>query len=585
MTLLTTIKSLGASAAGSLDSAQVAAIAAVGDLDSSAVTTIASASALTVYDSIGALPVTSLTAGDQAYVTATSRLYLSNGSGWYNVALINATPTLSLSASGTIALASDGTPTTITMTAADSDGDNANLVLSLESGGDLFKFATVSQDSSVVTITPRSEDSAVSLGYDGSATLTFKASDGISQGTVQNTFTLAFSVNWSSVSFTTNAFYSYDPTSSSQSATYFGQVVRISKDNSRILCGAEGGGVLKGVLYIYRRSGATYVNEATFYPGTNNAGNLPTHSNSSAASFAHSFDMDDAGERIVANYNGFHTGSHSNHGAVVILKRNTSNNTWAAESGWLYQNQNANSAYFGYRQCIDGSGTYMVAMQSHLNPLAGAGHLWKRTNTTWNYVGSFTGSGVASGDQFGLQGCRMDATGTRIAVIGNHAKGELWIMRRDSTNFAATELATSDLGYVRSVSISGDGNYVVVGDEIAHNVFVYVRSGTSWSLQQTINVNTTSFGYGLDIDETGDTLVIGTRDGAPSRIYVYTRSGTTWSSQRIIDESGYDAGDYFNSFGEVAINGDADTLVGAGWYVTVGSSGQAGAGIMKTYAT
>ena len=138
----------------------------------------------TVYNSVSALPSTGLTSGDQAFVESAgasgqSRLYISNGSGWYNVALINATPRLTLSSSGTIALASDGTATTITMTALDSDNASANLTLSIESGGDLFKFATVSQDSSVVTITPRTEDSAVALGYDGSATLTFKASDGM----------------------------------------------------------------------------------------------------------------------------------------------------------------------------------------------------------------------------------------------------------------------------------------------------------------------------------------------------------------------------------------------------------------------
>ena len=126
----------------------------------------------TVYNSVSALPSTGLTSGDQAFVESAgasgqSRLYISNGSGWYNVALINATPRLTLSSEGTIALASDGTATTITMTALDSDNASANLTLSIESGGDLFKFATVSQDSSVVTITPRTEDSAVALGYDG----------------------------------------------------------------------------------------------------------------------------------------------------------------------------------------------------------------------------------------------------------------------------------------------------------------------------------------------------------------------------------------------------------------------------------
>ncbi len=162
-------------------------------LDSAQVTTIASASGMTVYSTIDNLPTTGLTVGDQAYVSANQRMYISNGSGWYNVALINATPSLTLSPSGVIGLSNEGVAQTVTVTAVDSDNADASLVLSVESGGDFFKLATVSQDSSVFTITPRSEDSATALGFDGSATLTFKASDGIAFGTSTNTFTLSFS--------------------------------------------------------------------------------------------------------------------------------------------------------------------------------------------------------------------------------------------------------------------------------------------------------------------------------------------------------------------------------------------------------
>jgi len=162
-------------------------------LDSAQVTTIASASGLTVYSTLDSLPTTSLSVGDQAYVSGNNRMYISNGSGWYNVALINATPSLTLSPSGVIGLSSAGVAQTVTVTAVDSDNADASLVLSVESGGDFFKLATLSQDSSVFTITPRSEDSATALGFDGSATLTFKASDGVAFGTGTNTFTLAFS--------------------------------------------------------------------------------------------------------------------------------------------------------------------------------------------------------------------------------------------------------------------------------------------------------------------------------------------------------------------------------------------------------
>lgn len=146
---------------------------------------------LVVYDSIDVLPTSGLSAGDQALVSSNNRLYVSNGSGWYNVALVNATPTLSVSPNGTIAL-TPGSATNITVTATDSDNSNATLSLSVESGGDFFKHATLSQDSSVYTITPRSQESATALGFDGSSTLTFRATDGISQATVQNTFTLTF---------------------------------------------------------------------------------------------------------------------------------------------------------------------------------------------------------------------------------------------------------------------------------------------------------------------------------------------------------------------------------------------------------
>jgi len=535
--------------------------------------------ALEVYDSIDLLPTSGLSAGDQAFVSSNNRLYVSNGSGWYNVALVNATPVLSVSQTGTIAL-TPGSATNITVTATDSDNSNATLSLLVESGGDFFKFATLSQDSSVYTITPRTEDSAVALGSDGSATLTFKASDGISQATVQNTFTLAFSVNWSSVSFTTNQFYSYDPSSSGQSAGYLGQVARLAKDNSRMFGGAESGST-KGVFYVWRRSGSTYVNEAAFYPGSSNSGNLPSHNNNSGSGFANNFDVDDTGERAVVNYNAFHTGSYSTHGAVVVLKR--TNQSWAAESGWLWQNQGSNNSYFGATVCMDGTGTYIAPFMNR-NNTTGNGFLYKRTGTSWSYVGTFVGSGASSADSFGGD-ARMDSTGTRIAVLSKSSSGKLWIMRRDSTNFSTTELATGDLGEVKSVAINSDGSYVVVGDSTNKNIFVYVRSGTSWSLQQTIYLNSTSFGYGLDIDDAGEVIVTGSRDGSPSKIWIYTRSGTTWSQQREIDESALEVGQAFNSFGEVAINGDADTIVGGGWYINISGSGQAGEGIMKTYTT
>ena len=67
----------------------------------------------TTYDVIGDLPLSGNEAGDQAFVIATNRLYLWSGAGWYNIAIINTTPTFSTGPDASYTLASDGVTTTV----------------------------------------------------------------------------------------------------------------------------------------------------------------------------------------------------------------------------------------------------------------------------------------------------------------------------------------------------------------------------------------------------------------------------------------------------------------------------------------
>ena len=234
-------------------------------IDSAAVLVMKSASGMSVFSTLDSLPVTSLTTGQQAYVTETSRIYVSNGNGWYNVAVVNATPSLTLSSSGTIAL-TPGAATTITMTATDSDNSNANLSLTLESGGDLFKFATISQDSSVVTITPRTEDSATALGSDGSATLTFKASDGVNQATVQNTFTLAFTTDWATVS---TSEVVLTPSGIGNGDRFGYDHFGLSTDGTYLVVGAAQEDTTnsnQGKAWVFKYGGSSWSEEATLFP-------------------------------------------------------------------------------------------------------------------------------------------------------------------------------------------------------------------------------------------------------------------------------------------------------------------------------
>ena len=167
-----TLLNTSSQAAGGLDSAQVQNVG------------------LQKFTTLDSLPSTGLTSGQQAWVESSGRLYISNGSGWYNVALVNASPTLTLDQSGTIQLNPSNLTVTVTASASDSDDNDAMISFSVESDGNMAATGTtISQDSSVFTITA---DSAGGSGVAGNFTLTFKATDGIAVDNENLNFSLSF---------------------------------------------------------------------------------------------------------------------------------------------------------------------------------------------------------------------------------------------------------------------------------------------------------------------------------------------------------------------------------------------------------
>jgi len=143
----------------------------------------------TVYATVNDLPG-SATAGDQAFVSGTNRLYIWNGSGWYNIALVNNTPTWTNQPNSSYALATDGTATTITIVAADPEGLPITYSIASDTSGDI---ATVTQgtgqQSNTWTITPSTSNADA-----GTFSLTFRASDGINVASAVSEFTLVFRV-------------------------------------------------------------------------------------------------------------------------------------------------------------------------------------------------------------------------------------------------------------------------------------------------------------------------------------------------------------------------------------------------------
>tara|TARA_Y100001937_G_scaffold120385_1_gene177516 strand:- start:2383 stop:4368 length:1986 start_codon:yes stop_codon:yes gene_type:complete len=151
-----------------LDSAQVASVG------------------LKVFQTLDSLPTSNLISGQQALVDSDKRLYISNGLGWYNIAVINATPRFDSLPNDEYTIADSQTPLVITAKALDSDFPD-NALINQSFGTDSAQYmVTVSNDSSVFTFTPKSADSIgieVAAGNltdsNGDFTYTFKWSDGI----------------------------------------------------------------------------------------------------------------------------------------------------------------------------------------------------------------------------------------------------------------------------------------------------------------------------------------------------------------------------------------------------------------------
>ena len=100
--------------------------------------------------------------------------------------LTNQSPSLSGNSSSYVLATNGSTPTVITLTSVDPEGQPITYTATGNSGFNAI--ATVSNDSSVFTIIPKSEDSAVS----GTGSLTFTASDGVKSTNGTSSFTLTF---------------------------------------------------------------------------------------------------------------------------------------------------------------------------------------------------------------------------------------------------------------------------------------------------------------------------------------------------------------------------------------------------------
>ncbi len=550
--------------------------------DSAEVTSIAAPYGTQVFDSAQQLPLVGLIAGQRAFTTNTNRFYISNGSGWYSVATINATPTFSLSPDASYILASDGvTATTITILATDPEG--FAITYSAIADSDFNGLATVSQDSSVFTITPKSQENATA----STGTLTFKATDGVNIASEISTFTLSFGPDWSATP-TESILRASDGQANDKLGNADAAVTSISGDGNYAVVGAPNHDN-NGAFYVFVKSGSTWSQQAKI------TGSASAEFMGSSASINYD------GTYIIVGARGFAT----NTGAAYVFTR--SGSTWSQQQ--RIQASDAQSPdYFGWAVSINSDATYAIVgapYEDTNDTNAGSAYIFSRSGSTWTQRAKIQPSEVQASDQFGLN-VSMSGDGTYV-VISSHLEdggggdplsnaGAAYIFTGSGSTWTQqAKLVPNDTQvndrFGWSVSINNDGTYAIVsayqedggaGDPIlnAGAAYIFTRSGSTWTQQAKITASDAQasdfFGWSVAVNSDGTFAIIGAWGedggagdpaGGAGAAYIFSRSESTWTEIKKLTASDAQAGDGYG--GNVSISGD-------GTYTAVSASTEDG---------
>ena len=212
---------------------------------------------------------------------------------------------------------------------------------------------------------------------------------------------------------------------------------------------------------------------------------------------------------------------------------------------------------------------------------AGALYVFTRSGTTWTQQAKLVASDAIASDVLGSSG--VSISGDTIAVgargrdeYGNDS-GAVYVFTRSGTTWtqqakllnpdaANTANANDNLG----ISVDIDSDTIVAGApgaEVKGALYVYTRSGTTWT--QQARIESTDLGsqdqFGVSVSISGDTIVAGanredTGGNNAGAAYIFTRDGTTWTQQAKIQASAASASAEFGI--SAAIDGDI-VIVGA----------------------
>ncbi|MAG35748.1 MAG: hypothetical protein CL878_05825 [Dehalococcoidia bacterium] len=224
---------------------------------------------------------------------------------------------------------------------------------------------------------------------------------------------------------------------------------------------------------------------------------------------------------------------------------------------------------FGAAVAISGETVVIGAPDKNAN--TGAAYVFVRTGSTWSQQAKLTASDAAASDRFGIAVAVSGETVVVGAPDRNASAGAVYVYVRSGATWSeqqrlvASDAASNDR-FGAAVAVSGDT--AVIGSPEKNGstgmAYAFVRSGTTWSEQRQLTASDAAANdsFGIAVSFETDTAVVGASgdNSLTGAAYIFTRSGTIWSQQQKLTASDAAGGDEFGW--SVALH-DTSIAVGA----------------------
>jgi hypothetical protein len=363
----------------------------------------------------------------------------------------------------------------------------------------------------------------------------------------------------------------------------FGSSIKFSSDGSRVAIGVPrttvSGFTSAGSVYVYRRSGKTWVQEARL------VANDPDNNRRYGRNLSISGD----GTRLFVGSSdnvGVFNKTINDDSCYIYVRSGT---TWTLEEKLI----SPEDVYtlFGYSVDTNNDGSLLVIGTPYKTLSAiirtGIGYIYERVGTTWSLKQTIEPPEIEQESIFGFS-VSMSDNGNTIAISSPNKNvdnvvdvGVTYVYIKSGANWVLQDtlnvLDKQPSVYIgHKISLSSDGNRVVVSGELVYSgsiqvgaAYVFVRSGGVWTQEAKLDYSdkkfNTLFGSHVSINNSGNKIVIGARLGQSSRnnaplittgkVYIYSRTGSDWIEEGSLIGSDTLNGDQFGLAVDISSDG------------------------------